>query len=350
MKTISWRWLANGKFRSILLTMAMVVFWTACSDDTTSLNGPAANDASANTKANINSTSSFNDYNIAVTVSTDGTEWTYSITKKAVAILSGKTPKDLSHFIINLQNCVTDPTLSATFSDILYAKVNGQPANFANSEGSGTGCNPQEVTTNFVKIDDIASASSWVIVIKFDRGYQKVTTKGWIKAGSSCNIGDITGPGCPITDQCSYGQGRFFANGYDNNGSIAQWPLDANNNPSLTIGGKNYSPSETHALWAANTGLGLSEVMKAFFELGALKLSDVAPAELAAAMSTIESYFSGIPKVTVSTCTKQNGPNTVTYNCITLPDTSNGVSATSVRAAADTIGEWITANECPTIN
>lgn len=347
MKTISWHWLANGKFKSIFLTMAMVVFWTACSDDTSNLRGPGVNDASAGIKANINSTSSFNDYTIVVTSSTDGTEWTYTISKKAVAITTGKTPKDLSHFIINLQNCGDE---SATFSDILYATVNGQPANFVNSEGSGTGCNPQDITTNFVKIDDMPSASSWVIVIKFDRGYQKVTTKGWIKAGSSCNIGDIQGPGCPITDQCSYGQGRFFANGFDTNGSVAQWPLDGNNNPILTIGGKNYSPTETHALWAVNTGQGMSEVMKAFFQLGALILSDVAPAELADEMTTIENYFSGIPKVTVSTCTKQNGPNTVTYNCIILPDTSNGVSAATVRAAAGVIGEWISANECPTIN
>jgi hypothetical protein len=340
MKTISWHWFAIGKFKSIFFTLVMVAFWSACSDDSVNLNGLDA-DASTKAKANINSTSSYSDYDIVVSVSTDGSEWTYTITKKLLA--GGKWSKDLSHLIINLQNCGEE---SATFSDILYATVNGEYASFVNAEGSGTGCNPQDLTTNFVKIDDIASASSWVIVIKYDRGYNKVETQGWIKAGSSCNLGVIYGPGCPITEYCSYGQGYFFAGERDNgqgqptgsynNGADEVWIAAGG----LTIGGKTYTHDEGTALWDANTGQGLSNEMKAFFQLGALILSDVAPPELVDEINTIESYFAGLSKVIVDTCTKQNGPNTVNYDCINLPDN------TDVSTAAGVIGEWIAANKC----
>jgi len=343
MKTYSWHCFVKNNFTNLFLRMAMLAFLISCSDDTTNLDGPGSNDASAGLKANINSTSEYSDYDIKVDVSTDGSEWEYTITKRAASGTTGKTPKDISHLIINLQNCIADPDQSATFSDILFATVNGRPANFVSSEGNGTGCNPQAITTNFVKIDDISSASAWVIIIKYDRGYQKVLTNGWIKAGSSCTMGEIEGPGCPITDQCSYGQGRFFGDGYDNNGSIAQWPL-VNNTPTLAIGGKNYSPAETNALWDANTGQGQSDEMKAFFQLGALYLSQVTPAELTNEIATIENYFLALPKVVVSTCTKQAGPNTQTYDCINLPDNS------TVSEAADAIGTWIDANKCNHLN
>jgi hypothetical protein len=321
------------RFISTILIFGLITIWASCTDDSDNLN--TANDAAADkAKANINSTSSYSDYDITVDVSSDGSEWTYTIAKKLLA--SGKWSKDISHLIINLENCDEE---SATFSDILWATINGQPADFGTSEGSGTGCNPQEITTNFVKFDGFASASSWTIVIKYDRGYEKVITNAWIKAGSSCNMGDIYGPGCPITDQCSFGQGRFFAEGYDNNGSIDQWPLK-NGNPTLTIGGKDYSPAETHALWEANTGQGLSQEMSAFFQLAALLLSEVAPAELLDEMTLIENYFLGLPKVIVSECTKQNGPNTVTFDCINLPINED------VKDAAGVIGTWIGDNKC----
>lgn len=326
MKSISRSWqVFSGKTLRLLFTIALVAFWTACADDSQNLNGP-----DAASKGSVKSTSSFGDYNIALSVTASGTIWTYTITKARA------TAKTLSHLIINLQNCGDE---SPTFNDIDYATINGVPASFVNTEGSGTTCNPQSITSNFVKINDIPSATSWVIVIKFDRGYQKVMTKGWIKAGSSCNISDVYGPGCPITEQCSYGQGRFFANGYDNNGSIAQWPLK-NNNPVLTIGGMDYTPAETNALWGANTGQGQSDVMKAFFQLGALKISKVSPPELADEITTIENFYAGLAKVIVSTCTRQNGPNTVTFDCINLSANA------AVSDAAAEIGKWIAANEC----
>lgn len=332
MNTIGWRSLMDNPFIRGILIFGLITFWASCTDDSENLKNAAA--AADKAKANINSTSSYGDYNINVEVSSDGSEWTYTIAKKLLS--SGKWSKDISHLIINLENCDEEP---ATFSDILWATVNGQPADFGTTEGSGTGCNPQDKTINFVKLDGFPSTSTWTIVIKFDRGYQKVKTNAWIKAGSSCNMGEIDGPGCPITDQCSYGQGRFFAEGYDNNNSIDQWPLK-DGNPTLTIGGKDYSPEETHALWEANTGQGLSPEMKAFFQLGALLISEVAPAELVDEMTLIENYFFNLDKVVVSECTKQNGPNTVKYDCIILPSNED------VQDAAGVIGAWIDANKC----
>jgi hypothetical protein len=336
MNSIGWQSIMGNRFISPVLIFGLILFWASCTDDSENLNG--ANSAADKAKANINSTSSYSDYNITVEVSSDGSEWTYTIAKKLLA--SGKWSKDISHLIINLQNCGEE---SATFSDILWATINGQPADFGTSEGSGTGCNPQEVTTNFVKFDGFPSTTTWTIVIKFDRGYEKVETNAWIKAGSSCNMGAIFGPGCPITDQCAYGQGRFFGEGYDENGSIEQWPLK-NGNPTLTIGGKDYSPEETNALWDANTGQGLSEEMKAFFQLGALLISGATPAELQDEITLIENYFLGLPKVVVSECTKQSGPNTFKYDCIMLPLNED------VQDAAGVIGDWIDDNKCENLD
>lgn len=324
----------NTKFISMIFILGLLAFWVACTDDAENFSN-VGNDAASKGIPNVNSTSSFSDYTIQVDVSSDGSEWTYTITKKTLA--SGKLAKDISHLILNLQNCGEE---SATFSDILYATINGQPAQFGTSEGSGTGCNPEGTTSNFVKLDGFPSANSWVIVIKYDRGYQKVLTDGWIKAGSSCSLGQIDGPGCPITEYCSYGQGRFFAEGFDNNPSIDQWPL-IDGVPTLTIGGKNYNPDEANALWDANTGPGQSQEMKAFFQLGALLLSNVAPPELQDEMNTIETYFTSIPKVEVEQCPKQNG---TTYDCITIPVNQ------AVKDAAGVIGEWIDANGCDNLD
>lgn len=157
-------------------------------------------------KGNPNSQSAYVDYNVNVTVSADGTLWTDTFTK------SRANSKNLSHFIIDLQNCGAE---SATFANVIYSTTNNAPANLTPTDGWGTGCETQETTANFIKINTSA-ANSWVIEIKFDRGYAGVSSTSWIKAGTSCNTGAVLAPACPIEEYCSFSQGFFFANGARN--------------------------------------------------------------------------------------------------------------------------------------
>lgn len=173
--------------KKIYLILILSIITFSCSDESVNLEPQSI----ANSKRSINSISNSGDYNVAVTVSSDGTEWTYTITRAVTKA------KSLSHFIIDLNNCGQD---SATFADIISATVNGNPANMSPSEGSGTGCDPQEITTNFIKFD-VQEATSWVIILKYNRGYEISTTAtSWLKAGTSCHQAVIFAPGCPKGD------------------------------------------------------------------------------------------------------------------------------------------------------
>jgi hypothetical protein len=321
MRTNSWQTITTSKVLRVFFTVALVAFWTACADESQNLKGP---DADAASKGSVKSGSSLGDYTLGLVVTENGSLWTYTITKASSA------SKNLSHFIINLGNCGDQ---SATFSDIDYATVNGVAASFVNTEGSGTTCDPQSATNNFVKIaGPFTSATSWVIVIKFDRGYEQFLTQGWIKAGTTCSPGTIIGPGCPITEYCSLSQGYYFANGSFTNGADEIWTAAGG----LTIGSQNYTHTEASALWLVNTGKGGIDEMRAFFQLGALRLSDVAPAELASDMAIIESYFAALPKVVAGTCTSGK----LSYPCFNLLPNAD------VKAAAGRIGTWISEHHC----
>jgi len=288
----------------------------SCSDETTiePTSKPAA------------STSAWGDYSISVVASPDGTLWTYTITKtKANA-------KALSHFIINLDNCGDQ---SPSFGDIIWATVNGAPADLTPTEGSGTACNPQGVTNNFVKFDNLTAAASWVLVIKFDRGYDVATTTGWLKAGNSCNSGAIPGPGCPIEEYCSFSQGFFFANGAVNNGASVYWTNG------LTIGGISYSQEQGNNAWFIDRGRGGDQTMNGFFQLGAVRLSGV-ESEVSADAAIIDTYFTGLN--IFSTLVTTSGGNSYTY--FNLPAVSNGITEAQVAAAGGRIGSYVDANHC----
>jgi hypothetical protein len=179
MKSISWLTLTRQGTVRVLFSVAMILFWSACSDDSADLS-PSA-DASA--KSN-KSQSHPGDYSIVATV--DGKVWTYTITKNPGA-------KGLSHFILDLNNCEFNQTLSIN-SILPGATVNGQPAVLSSSEGK-TGC---ELTTdNFVKFDDLPDAAVYVIVFELDKVYGNVLlTTAWLKAGTSCHSYVINGPCC----------------------------------------------------------------------------------------------------------------------------------------------------------
>lgn len=314
--------------KKILLSFfALAIF--SCTNETLNSETAVANDSdltnltsklTTTSKASLASTSNFSDYNIAVSVSPDGSLWTYTITKaKANA-------KTLSHFIISLDNCGEN---SATFSDVISASINGIPTDISKTEGSGTGCNPQETTSNFIKFPSFSAANSWTIVIQFDRGYETfATSAAWIKAGSSCNQGTVPAPGCPKEDRCSYSQGYFFANGATNNGASDLW---ANG---LIIGGISYTQAEGMNLWDLNNGEGKDTTLNAFFQLGAVRLSN-AEAEVAAYATIIDAYFNGI-----------NVTNAFVNGSFILPAEAEGYTKKQVKDAGSAIGTYIDAHHC----
>jgi hypothetical protein len=193
MKPTSWLAPHGAKIMRVFFSIALVVFWSACSDDTVNpvaLGPDAAGKKPLKVQSNSNSTSNSNsqsnpgDYNITVTRVLS--QWTYVITKNGGA-------KDLSHVILNLNNCPTNQTLS--IGSITSATVNGVNWPLSSSEGNGTGC---ELTTdNFVKFDDLPEADSYTIVFTLDVAYRSVhQTTIWLKAGNSCVPYVVDGPCC----------------------------------------------------------------------------------------------------------------------------------------------------------
>ena len=321
-----------------LLFLFTSTLFVGCEKESSSLTDDAASATGKQSarKPNNNSTSSFGDYNIVTTVSADGETWTYTITK------AKPNAKNLSHLIIDLNNCLTDQTQSATFANIVWATVNGAPANLVPTEGSGTGCDPQSTTTNFIKIN-FSSASSWVLVIKFDRGYYVVdNATGWLKAGTSCNTGTIKAPGCPITNYCSFSQGFYFAPGSHQNNADAVWAAAGG----LTIGGINYTHADGRNFWDIDKGKAGDQAMNAFFQLGAVRLSGSSvESQVQAHADIIDAYFAGINlNNAIATATAPNGS---TYQYFVLPAANaNGTTKAAAIAAGAAIGSFIDANHC----
>jgi hypothetical protein len=308
--------------KKIIFLFVVALFTISCSNEPLTLN---TDSASTNKYVSTAGTSTWGDYNIAVSVSTDGSQWTYTITRaKARA-------KNLSHFIIDLNNCGAK---SAAFGDIIWATLNGNPADLSPTEGSGTSCNPQTSTNNFVKFDNIpASTTGWILVLKFSRGYETFATgAAWLKAGTSCNLGTIPAPGCPKEDRCSFSQGYFFANGATNNGASELW-LNG-----LVIGGINYTQAQGNQAWDIDRGRGGDMTMNAFFQLGAVRLSGV-ESEVASNVAIVEAYFTGIDVFTTVV-------DMTTYKYFNLPAMSGGYTKAQVTAAGSAIGTYIDDNHC----
>lgn len=306
-------------FRLSSLVALMAIVFFACKKDA---NEPSL--TSDSKKGSANSTSKFGDYEIALAVSNVGKTWTYTITR------ANAKAKDLSHLIIDLNNCA-DKSKSATFANIVSATVNGAPADLKPTEGSGTGCDPQSTTTNFVKIN-FASATQWVLVITFERGYEIVAATGWVKAGTSCNSGAIQAPGCPLTDYCAKSQGYFFANGALHNGAADFWK------DGLTVGGVTYTQAQGMNFWDIDKGRGGDQTMNAFFQLGAVRLSG-ADANVAADALIIDTYFTGL-NLTTLIVTEEQGNGNATFQYFNLPATNNGITKAQVVAAGSAIGAY----------
>lgn len=314
--------------KKIYLLLLLSIIAYSCSNEPVALETQSTTNSTNLSAKSVNSTSNSGDYNVAVAVSPDGSEWTYTITRATAKA------KNLSHFIIDLNNCGEE---SATFADIISATVNGSPANLSPTEGSGTGCNPQATTTNFVKFN-VEAATSWVILLKFSRGYEIFTTAtSWLKAGTSCNQAVISAPGCPKKDYCSYSQGFFFGNGAQTNGASLLW------SNGLTIGGINYTQTQGRNAWTIDRGRGGDITMNAFFQLSAVRLSGVEN-EVAAEATIIDAYFNGID-VNLKIMTGSSGPNN-TYQYFNLPAVSGEYTKAQVAEAGSRIGLFIKDNHC----
>lgn len=315
-----------------LAAIVFLLFLFACKKETKTPITSSVNENSSiiAAKGSPKSTSTIADYNIALAVSADGQVWTYTITR------ANTKAKNLSHIILDLNNCADE---SATFADIISATLNGAPADLKPTEGSGTDCNPQAVTENFVKIS-FTAATQWVLVITYDRGYEiSATANGWVKAGTSCNAGSIPAPGCPKDAYCSFSQGYFFAGGTENNGASAFWVNG------LTIGGIAYTQTQGTDFWSIDKGKGGDQTMNAFFQLGAVRLSG-AENEVAADAKIIDDYFTGLDVASkITTGTNTNGP---AYQYFNLPATniSNSVSKQDAIDAGTRIAAYIDANHC----
>lgn len=315
-----------GKIALVCVAMLSILY--SCTKESSITNNETTTgNAAVSTKGSPKSTSNFGDYAVALSVSSDGKVWTYTITR------AKSSAKNLSHLIFDLNNC---GDRSATFANIVSATLNGQPANLSPTEGSGTGCDPQSTTTNFIKIN-FTSASSWVLVLTFDRGYETfATANAWVKAGTSCNLGVLPAPGCPKEEYCSFSQGFFFAAGSYNNGASASW---ANG---LSIGGVAYTQADGTNFWTIDRGRGGDQTMNAFFQLGAVRLSGV-ESQVSAEAAIIDAYFNGLNVNTIIK-TGTSGPNT--YQYFEFPAISNDVTKAQVIAAGSVIGAYIDANHC----
>ena len=310
---------AGRSIATVLFVLASMALWTACTEDSGALN--PGDEAASSRKASPKSTQDIGEYQVTTTVTENGELWTYQIVREK------PSAKNLSHIILDLENC---GNLSATYNDINYATVNGAPAVFDNTEGQGTNCSPQSLTSNFVKIG-LPAASSWTIVIKYDRGYEQATgANAWIKAGTTCSKTTLSAPGCPITNRCSFSQGYFFAKGSFKNGASDLWQNG------LTVGGINYTQEEGTTFWDNNKGPGKDDVLRAFFQLGAVRLSG-AESGIASDAALIDAYFSGINVVSAYNSTTKEW---------TFPTMNNDILEVDASLAAGRIGAFVDANHC----
>ena len=186
MKSIDWLALTRLRMARILGIVTLVVFAFACSDDSedVAISADAAARKNKEVQNSLSSTVSEDAY--CINVYNEGTYWRYTITLKEGA-------KGISHFILDLNNCEWNQTLS--IANIVSATVNGAAANLSNSEGEGTGC--VLTTDNFVKFDDLVEAEEYVIEFTLDQVFgNALMTTAWIKAGQSCIPYVVHGPCC----------------------------------------------------------------------------------------------------------------------------------------------------------
>lgn len=193
MKSIQWLTLNPAKMvRVLLFSFVLISFGTACTEDailSSDAKGGAGNNKMPKEATSQDDNPQIKENSFDIQVTTDGTTWTYVITK------TGKNA--LSHFILNLNNC--DWSNLLTPSMIESATVNGSPAQLETSAGNGTGCNVEEISTNIIKFDNLPDVDVHTIVFTLKQqfhNYQLTTV--WLKAGNTCFTQEVHGPCCPV--------------------------------------------------------------------------------------------------------------------------------------------------------
>jgi hypothetical protein len=192
MKSIEWLALSPAKVvRVLLVSFILIAFGTACTEEaivSSEAKGGNGNNKALKEAASENSNSQTKENSFDIQVTTDGTTWTYVITK------TGKNA--LSHFILNLDNCDWSKLLTPEM--IESATVNGLPADLATTAGNGTGCDVESISTNIIKFDNLADVDVHTIVFTLKQqfhNYQLTTV--WLKAGNTCFTQEVHGPCCP---------------------------------------------------------------------------------------------------------------------------------------------------------
>ena len=271
------------------MLLLLMILISACSDESpTHSQGPVS--SGPNKSTNPHAQSYAGDYAVELTVSADGSVFTYTITR------TRPNAKTLSHFIINLDNCPDNEIPQEekpSFSHIEYVTVNGSGVFFTPTEGSGTLCAPQQLTTNFIKIEGFGTSDPWVVEVAFDRGYQVAQTTGWFKAGVSCNQGTISGPGCPIEDgACLRNKGNLFTNGAEN----ASWKLETwgTNGDQFFAGNEAIDKHHAIALWYANNGKKYG-LLLAVLQMGAIQLRNLPTDGVQSSLDIVNNYLISNP-------------------------------------------------------
>ncbi len=170
-------------------------------------------------------------YAIGLQVSQAGgrSTWRYTIDKT-----SAET-KDLGHFIVGLDSC---GSRGPTIANVVSAAVNGVDwTNRLEASEGRTGCDV--ASQNFVKVDDLPSADTYVVEFTLDDVYAPMNTAGWLKRGRSCTSTPILGPGCRgyIRTSATEADGSLVGKLYgDINTYMRRFGFDYTEHPNCTGG------------------------------------------------------------------------------------------------------------------
>jgi hypothetical protein len=230
MHAISWPEFSSKALRFIF-TIAFVVFWTACADESQNLKGPDADASSAKGKSteNTNYSPSFS--------TTDGYTWTITIDQ------AGR--KALSHMIIQMTGC--DGAL-LSISDIENVEevlpVGVMPPDgytglsVVDTEGSGTGC--VVGLGHFVKIQNFVNKTG-VLVIKITFSSKVTSISMLLKAGTFCTPVPFVSNQSVNCNECEKGETAWGAGSrYCSSGTWATYTTYVEGGSAILYAGQTY--------------------------------------------------------------------------------------------------------------
>lgn len=320
------------KHAFLFFLLAFVAF--ACSKESDEVNPTASLSGSLANNVQIGG------YTVGLLTKEGNGVWSFTIAGPGAGVQGA----GLSHLDIKLTDCDGNLVpLSASYIATASIKVGNQtftPGNgitLGYSDGSCT--SPGVVDQNLLKLDlsdalgELLKAGSGTVYFTFADPYKgiklqeaNILVKTGMQQGEMCFTSNIGTYDDYCTEEpprnCALSQGYFFA-------SPHAWCVEK-----VKIGGKYYTEAEGRAIFrSSNAKGGIADAKAAFLQLGALYLNEACndefemPAELAAAVQTIETYLRAQVKLT---------PQNV----------ANMPSNKAVKAAAGKIGDWISENHC----